>query len=152
MAFLGVSGGTNSSRSALDSSGVKVFLLPLVLLLTPFFPFLEVANISIFRNYTTDDFGSLCFLPAIPSFVDPDEEESFSVSYNGTKDYFVGQMRARPKPSSVKSDPTFSSVRKVKEVRFVDGLNTTLRGIPPAYDRSSSRRFTSWTAREAYSF
>jgi len=45
---------------------------------------------SIFRNYTTDDMRRLCFLPAIPSFVDPDEEESFSVSYDSPKDYFFG--------------------------------------------------------------
>jgi len=92
---------------------------------------------SIFRNYTTDDLGKLCFLPAIPSFVDPDEQESFSVSYDSPKDYFFGQMGARPKPSSVKSDPS-GRIRKVKEVRFIDGLNTTLTGIPPSYDRSTS--------------
>jgi len=97
----------------------------------------------IFRNYTTDDVGRLCFLTAIPSFVDPDEEESFSVSYNSPKDYFFGQMGSRPKPSSVKSDPSFGGVKKVKEVRFIDGLNTTLRGIPPAYNRSTSWRLRS---------
>jgi len=43
---------------------------------------------STFRNCTTDDLGRLCFLPAIPSFMDPDEEESFSVSYDSPKDYF----------------------------------------------------------------
>jgi len=152
MAFLGVTVGTNSLSSAFVSSGVKAFLLLLVPLLTPFFSFLRVANMSIFRNYTTDDFGRLCFLPTIPSFVDPDEEESFSVSHNSPKDYFFGQMGARPKPSSVKSHPSFGRVRKVKEVRFVDGLNTTLRGIPSAYDRSTSWRLRDWTAREAYSF
>jgi len=107
---------------------------------------------SIFRNYTTDDFGRFCFLPAIPSFVDPDEEESFSVSYNSHKDYFFGQLGARAKPSSVKSDPSFGRQKKVKEVRFVNGLNTPLRGIPPAYDRSTPWRLGGWTAREAYSF
>ena len=106
---------------------------------------------SIFRNYTTDDLGRLCFLPAIPSFVDPDEEESFSVSYNSPTDYFFVQMGARPKPSSVKSDPS-GRVKKVKEVRFVDGLNTTLRAIPPAYNMSTSWRLRGWTARKAYSF
>jgi len=70
--------------------------------------------------------------------VDPDEEESFSVSYNSSKDYFFRQMGARPKPSSVKSDPSFGRVKKVKKVRFVDGLNTTLRSIPPASDRGTS--------------
>jgi len=106
---------------------------------------------SIFRNYTTDDLGRLCFLPAIPSFVDPDEEESFSVSYASPKDYFFGQMVARPKPSSIKSDSS-GRVREVKEVRFVDGLNTTLRGIPPAYESSTSWSLRGWTAKEAYSF
>jgi len=56
---------------------------------------------SIFRNYTTDNLGRLCFLLAIPSFVDPDEEKSFSVSCDSPKDYFFGQMGARPEPSSV---------------------------------------------------
>jgi len=107
---------------------------------------------SIFRNYTTDDMGRLCFLPAIPSFVDPDEEESFSVSYNSPQDYFFGQMGARPKPSSIKSDPSFGRQRKVKEVRFIDGLKTTLRGIPPASDRSTSWSVRGWTSKEAYSF
>jgi len=106
---------------------------------------------SIFRNYTTDDVVRLCFLPAIPSFVDPDEEESFSVSYNSLKDYFFRQMGARPKPSSVKSDPT-GKVRKLKEVRFVDSDNTTLRGILPAYDRSTSWRLRGLNAREAFCF
>jgi len=62
---------------------------------------------SIFRNYTTNNMGRLCFLPAIPSFVDPDEEEFFSVSYDSPRDYFFEQMGARPKPSSVKSDSSF---------------------------------------------
>jgi len=106
---------------------------------------------SIFWNYTTDNVGRLCFLPSIPSFVDPDEEESFSVSYNSPKHYFFGQMGARTKPSSVKSDPSFR-VKKVKEVRFIDGINTTLRGIPPAYNGGTSWRLRGWTAREAYSF
>jgi len=70
--------------------------------------------------------------------MDPDEEEYFSVSYKGPIDYFFGQMGARPKPSSVKSDPSFGEKRNIKEVRFIDGLNTTLRGIPPAYNRSTS--------------
>jgi len=125
MAFLGVSEGTNSRSSAFALSRVKAFLLPLVPLLEPFFPFLKVASMFIFRNYTTDDFGRRCFLPSIPSFVDPVEEESFSVSYNSPKDYFFGQMRARAKPSSVKSDPYFGRQKKVKEVRFVDSFNTT---------------------------
>jgi len=107
---------------------------------------------SIFRNYTTDNVGRLCFLPAIPSFVDPDKEESFSVSYDSPKDYFLGQMRARPKPSSVKSDLSSGRVKKVKEVRFVDGLNTTLRGILTTYNRSISWSLRGWTSREAYSF
>ena len=84
--------------------------------------------------------------------MDPDEEESFSVCYDSTKNYFFGQIGARPKPSSVKSDPSFGMQKKVKEVRFIDGLNTTLRGIPPAYDRSTSWGLRGWTAREAYSF
>ena len=152
MVFLSVSGGTNSLSSAIASLGVKAFLLPLVPLLAPFFPFLVLANMAIFRNYTTDDLGRVCFLPAIPSFMDPDEEESFSVSYNSPKDYFFGQMGARPKLSAVKSDPSFGRKRKVKGVRFVDGLNTTLRSIPPAYDRNTSWRVRDWTTREAYSF
>jgi len=61
-------------------------------------------------------------------------------------------MGARPKPSSVKSDPSFGGAKKVKEVKFVDSLNTTLRGIPPAYNSSTSWRLRGWTAREAYSF
>jgi len=107
---------------------------------------------SIFRNYTTDDLGKLCFLFAIPSFLDPDNKESFSVSYDGSKDSFFKQMGTRPKPTSVKSNPSFGRPKKVKEVRFIDGLNTTLRGIPPAYDRSTSYTLRGWTAREAYSF
>jgi len=66
--------------------------------------------------------------------MNPDEQESFSVSYNSPKAYFFRQMGARPKPSSIKSDPSFGRPKKVKEVRFVDTLNTTLRGIPPAYN------------------
>jgi len=46
-------------------------------------------------------------LPTIPSFLDPNKEESFSVSNNSTKDYYLGQMGSAPKPSSVKSDPSF---------------------------------------------
>jgi len=99
---------------------------------------------SNFRNYTTDDVGKLCFLPAIPSFVDPEEEESFSVSYNSPKDYIFGQMGARPKPSSVKFDPSFR-VKKTKEVKFVDGLNTALRGIL-VFSRNSPWWLRSWTA------
>ena len=116
MAFFGVSRGINSLSSAFASSGVKAFLLPLVPLLAPFFPFLRVANMFIFRKYTTDHLGRLGFLPAIPSFVDPDEKESFSVSYNSPKNYFIGQMGARPKPFSVKSDPSFGGVRKVRRL------------------------------------
>ena len=152
IAFFGVSGGSNSLSSAFASSGVKAFLLPLVPFLTPLFPFLGVANMSIFRNYTTDNLGRLCFLPAIPSFVDPDEEESFSVSYDRPKNYFFGQIGARPLPSSVKSDPSFGRQKKVKEVRFVNDLNTTLRGIPPTYMRRTSWRLRGWTATEAHSF
>ena len=77
--------------SAFASSGGKAFLLSFLMpLLAAFFPFLEVANMFIFRNYTTDDLGRLCFLPTILSFVDPDKKESFSVSYNSPKDYFFG--------------------------------------------------------------
>jgi len=106
---------------------------------------------SIFRNYTTDDLERICFLAAIPSFVDPDEEESFSVSYDSPKDYFFGQMGARPKPSFVRFDPSFGRQKMVKEVRFIDGLNTTLRGIP-TFSRSTPFGLRGWTAREAYSF
>ena len=94
----------------------------------------------------------LCFLPAILSFVDPDKEEFLSVSYNRPKDYFFEQIGARPNSSSIKSDPSFGRTRKVKGVSFVDGLATTLRGISPAYDRSTSWRLRGWTASEAYSF
>jgi len=138
MAFLGVSEATNSLSSAFAASGVKAFLLPLMPLLAPFFPFLEVPKMSIFRNYTNDDFGRLCFLPAIPYFVDPDQEECFSVFYDSSKDNFFGQIGARPKPSSVKSDPSLGRVKNFREVRFVDGLNTTLSGIPIAYNRDTS--------------
>jgi len=106
---------------------------------------------SIFRNYTTDDLGRLCFFSCIRSFVDPDEEESFSVSYNSPKDYFFRPMGARANLSSIKSDPSLGRQNKVKEVRFVDGLNTTLRGIP-IYNRSTPWKLRGWTAREAYSF
>ena len=106
---------------------------------------------SIFMNCTTDDVGRLCFLPAIPSFVDPDVEQSFLVSYVSSKDYFLGQMGARPNHSSVKSDPSFGRQKKVKEVRFIDGLNTTLLGIP-AFSRSTAFNLSGWTAREAYTF
>ena len=49
-------------------------------------------------------------------------------------------MGTRPKPSSVKFDPSFSRPKKFKEVKFVECFNTTLRGIPPTYDRSTSLR------------
>ena len=101
MAFFGVSGGTNSLSSAFASSGVKAFLLPLVPPMAPCLFFLKVANMSIFKNYATDNLGRLCFLPAIPWFVYSDEEDSFSVSYNSPKDYFFGQMGPRPKDSLV---------------------------------------------------
>jgi len=70
--------------------------------------------------------------------MDPDKNESFSVSYNSTKDYFFAQKRARHKASFVKFDAFFGEKKKVKKVRFVDGLNTTLSDIPPAYDSSTS--------------
>jgi len=69
---------------------------------------------SIFRNYTTTDLRRLGFLLAIPSFVDPNKEESFSVFYNSSKDYFFRQMGPRPKPSSVKSDLCLGGQKKVK--------------------------------------
>jgi len=106
---------------------------------------------SISRNYTTDDLDRLCFLPTIPSFVDPDKKESFLVSYDSFRYYFFGQIVARPKPSSVKSDSSFSRQRKFKKVRFVDGLNPTLKGIPPSYNRSIQGGLRGWTTREAYS-
>jgi len=152
IAFLGISGSNNSLSSAFASSGVNAFLLLLVPPLALFFSFLEVANMSIFRNYTPDDVERLCFLPAITSFVYPDEGAFFSVSYDSTKDYLFGQIGARLKLSLIKSESSFNKRRKVKEVRFVDGLNTTFRGIPAVYNKSTTSRLRGWTAGEAYSF
>ena len=152
IAFLGVSRGTNSLSSAFASSGVKAFLLHLVPPLAPLFAFLGVTKMSIFRNYTNEKVGMLCYLPAIPSFVDPDKEECFSLSNDSPKDYFFVHMESGPRPSSVKSDTSFGRQKNVKKVRFVDSQNTTFNSIPPTYNRSSSWRLRGWTAREAYSF
>jgi len=43
---------------------------------------------SILRNYTTNDFGRIVFIPALPSFVDPDTNKLFSVCYNCHKVYY----------------------------------------------------------------
>jgi hypothetical protein len=109
---------------------------------------------AIFQNYTTDDLGRLVMLPALPSFVDPDEDETLSVSYDTPQEYFFSQMEAFPsKSSSVKSDPSFGRPRKVKkEVRFLDTLSGTNRGIPSCKDRNIPFAQRGWSAREAYSW
>jgi hypothetical protein len=109
---------------------------------------------SIFRYYTTDDFGKFVFLPSLPSFTDPDEEESQSVSYDTPVDYFWSNFSGCSKPSSVCTCPGYGRSRKVeKQVRFVDTLSGTKRGIPAfPMDRNTPFVKRGWTAREAFSF
>jgi hypothetical protein len=108
---------------------------------------------SIFRYYTTDSLGKFSFQSMPPYVRDPEEGDISFESGSSPKDYFFSIYNPNKRSSSVASDPSSGRPRKVrKQVRFVDDLRGTQRGIPPLKDRTVPFVKRGWSAKEALSF